>query len=283
MRYIMSFVIVISMVMAINNISCQGEEKKPTGLVIEYSTGSIPPPYNYTERTVIDFNNQANSINVNYSREYQYRDTLSEEELKGEDEDLQWKGEFDGEWYEDFYKFAIEFETYKPRPDIVGGDSTTMKVEFEGGEEKSGYLKEDERWDRLLRELTLAIKQNSGRFVSNTFRLAEVKDNGETEVTVVELNYFTRSGKASLFVEDRLEGTVDLDIKDFRRVRSTIYGPNYYADGESDELPEDKGIYFDRGRETWYSVEKGMKDPSGRSGTVEKLLNTFEEFKKEIK
>jgi hypothetical protein len=112
--------------------------------------------------------------------------------------------------------------------------------------------------------------------------MAYVIEDKPTEVVSCELNYISRTVKTSLFIDNKLINTKDLNKKDFRELRKLISAPNYYQEGETEILPDISGYYFDRGNETWYSYKTGIQDPSNKSGVKQSLFNYFENLREQL-
>lgn len=112
-----------------------------TSFVLEYATGSIPPPYNYGYR--IEGRRQGDRLDLMYALTYRHRDGISAEELaeKGYSsaDDIEWSTSMTGDGSRAWLEAAARSEPRAgAQPQAPGSDSIQLTVSFTDGSQRSG-------------------------------------------------------------------------------------------------------------------------------------------------
>jgi hypothetical protein len=131
---------------------------------LEYATGSIPPPGNYTYRvdgTVRD----DGDLELVYTLTYRFRDELTDDELEaqgyGPDDDLTWTTVVSGADADAWLDLATATDVGEAQG-MPGSDSITVTVRFSSGEERSGEPDNRDDWEAAADALDLDARQALG-------------------------------------------------------------------------------------------------------------------------
>ena len=124
----------------------------PASFTIEYRTGSIPPPYNYTYRLTGRFEDEL--LVVSYVLTYQYRGSMTKAQLESqgysERDDLSWTGRITGDAVEQWRILLRDPQLRPPPTGLVGGDSFTVSVVDSTGAEQTGEPPDRGAWQPLI-------------------------------------------------------------------------------------------------------------------------------------
>jgi hypothetical protein len=148
-----------AMVAALLLLLACGAEPAPTaphGFAIDYSTGSIPPPFNHSY--VIDVEFDEDGARVNYLLEYHFREQLTEDELRAEgytaDDDIIWSGFVEQDvavaWSVLARETVLQEPEAQPPP---GADRLEVRIVQAEGQIRSGVPEDREPWLEIAREV----------------------------------------------------------------------------------------------------------------------------------
>jgi hypothetical protein len=125
----------------------------PKSFLIEYATGSIPPPYNYAYRLEGRF--EGEEVLVIYVLTYRYRNGLASSRLASsgysDSDDLSWTGRLHGgpvtQWRTLLTEARLIAPEIAPAP---GSDSFVVTVVDSGGAERHGAPQTRDPWKPLI-------------------------------------------------------------------------------------------------------------------------------------
>jgi hypothetical protein len=136
----------------------------PTGFELRYSTGAIPPPYNYSYRVGGEFRGE--QLVISYTLTYNYRESMSAEELQGQgyspDDDLAWAGTLVGAEAQAWQAVAQETQLQTRGEMAVGGDWIEVTLRAAGGQTRQGLPSNREAWERLAAALDARVRAELG-------------------------------------------------------------------------------------------------------------------------
>lgn len=129
-----------SVLVLLSGCAQQGADEV-TGFVLEYATGSIPPPFNHAYR--IEGTVQGDELDLSYELTYRYREGMSDEELVEDGysstDDLEWSTTLTGEERQAWLDAAAGAD---PRTDAEapppGADSIEITVDFADESQRAG-------------------------------------------------------------------------------------------------------------------------------------------------
>lgn len=142
---------------------CTSRPATPTGFILEYQTGSIPPPFNNTYR--IDGTFVDGGLDVHYRLTYRFREGMSEAELRDDgyslDDDLDWTGRLDGDEASVWRDLVGRSRVDVPSPPPPGSDTMTLTIRDAGGE-RTGTPGNDAEWRALAADLDRQAREELG-------------------------------------------------------------------------------------------------------------------------
>jgi hypothetical protein len=161
-------VLALLVAMALMTLACGDDDgSKPNAALasatLEYSSGSIPPPYNYEWTLAVRLEGAAKD--VRYELKYRYR-TRPQDTPPGADTDLASTGPLSAE-LEQRVRSAASANTFDAPPDPrkVGGDSFKVTLAYSDGTQRSGPPKDRDAWVKLAAEVDAAARRAQGRTI----------------------------------------------------------------------------------------------------------------------
>jgi hypothetical protein len=138
--------------------ACSGASSEDVaGFSVEYSTGSIPPPGNYTYR-IEGVPVEDGGLTLDYALTYRHREDMTDEELAargyGPNDDLTWTTTINGAQADAWLDLAAQAEL-RDAESLPGGDSMQITVRLRSGSERSGSPTERDAWEALADALDL--------------------------------------------------------------------------------------------------------------------------------
>lgn len=239
----------------------------------EYDTGPLPPEYHGHSNTVILVDDAKQILDVTKEIQKGY----------GEGKKTILKGELGSEWYVELDKILKSVPSCKQdRGRLIGGPTKTMTVK-DGGKEfqikwqdicdkdKSWW----DKWETFAGEASQAIEKMTTKKEGKPISYIKMNNGAVVAEITIKPDDVTRTGKVYL------NGTFkrDLNVEELRKLRDLVSAPNYYNDGRvNDPKAQKNGEFIDRGEGSYFSFEKGLADPMGKSNTREALTKYFEQF-----
>lgn len=131
------------------------------GFVVEYATGSIPPPWNHSYRLQADFG-PGETVVVSYTLAYHYREHMSADELKRygftAHDDIAWSGTLTGTWYAE-WRALVAATRLSPEPGpLSGGDHFQVQLVDRTGAVLSGRPANEDAWSAEVDKLKLMLR-----------------------------------------------------------------------------------------------------------------------------
>jgi hypothetical protein len=145
-----------------------GPEPAPTaphGFAIDYATGPVPPPFNYTYLVDVEFDEDG--ARVNYLLEYHFRDQLTEEEVielgHTLEDDIIWSGFVTQDVAVGWQVLARETVLHEPQePPPPDAEWLEIRIVQAEDQVRSGVPEDSEPWLEIVREIDSRARAELG-------------------------------------------------------------------------------------------------------------------------
>ncbi|MCS5489957.1 hypothetical protein [Algoriphagus limi] len=243
------------------------------GIVLEYHSGIIPPPYSHVFRLSLDW--KKGSLYASLNLHYTDREDLSEEEILEEgftmNDDYHYDGTLDSVWKKPVLEL-IEQTRYSSR---VEGEGEITVATVEQG--KTSPLKSptnQEAWQLLAQDLIQAIYETAKKEspLQINFRVVE-KDSIHN--ASIKLHFADRK---VIFEHNGKKENLNWEYA--FQLMKLIFTPDYDYDIAKETPGKKRGIYLDCGDGYWHELGKGVIniDPSFDAvGQIEKNFRNLVE------
>ena len=201
----------------------------------------------------IQFEQESDSLLMDFSLEYLNRDTISldeiEEEGFSENDNLAWKGEVPKNWLTEihFIKEKIIVSNKKE----IEEDEEFYLVEFD---KKSFYPKNPELISYFIEEVMQAVFEKLE--LESKLKITLVKNSKESISKIeLECSFFERN---AVLISNKLgnETSKLLAWQQSKSFLSEIFDGEFSEEGCDLKLPSREGIFINIGTENWYQKEK---------------------------
>ena len=199
------------------------------------------------------FEQEKNSLLMDFSLEYLYRETISLEEIEEEgfskNDNLVWKGEVPQNWLNEIH-FIKEKTIFSNKKEIEE-DEEFYLVEFD---KKSFYPKNPELISYFIEEVMQAVFEKLE--LESKLKISLVK-NSKEGVSKIELecSFFERN---AILIANKLgnESSKILAWQQSKSFLSEIFDGEFLEEGCDLKLPTREGIFINLGTENWYQKDK---------------------------
>jgi hypothetical protein len=120
-----------------------------------YNTGSVPPPFNYSQ--LVEGTFEPDALAVHYTLTYNFRDALTPQEITAQGysdtDDIDWSGRLTGKAFEDWRALIVATRIGPIPPTLPGADSFTVVLRAEGKPEDVGSPENRDAWMQLISAL----------------------------------------------------------------------------------------------------------------------------------
>lgn len=213
---------------------------------ISYQTLLLPPPFAFGHTLDMDFQND--ELKVAYELEYLNRDTIDQEEIESEgysmDDNFTWEGTLGEIWCDELLPMLenIDLEPNNSNENIW----MHFKIN-EGGEEKSGLVKDVELWDFKTQELIQAIYEKAKIELPLNMKLILKEGTATTKYVVIGAFEHRKST-----VNDK-----PVAWKEMQEVVETVFSMEF--EEEPVKKPKSDGLWVDLSGEGDYCQIKGNR------------------------
>lgn len=243
----------------------------PTGIVLEYDSGIIPPPYSHVFRLALDWSK--GSLQVQLDLHYTDRDELSEQEIL--DEGFTTQDDYS-------YQGALNKVWIKPVQELISQTKWTNKPLTEGGiyaildeNGKSGVSKtpaNQDEWQLMAQDLIQAIYESVKKELplKVSYRLVDSSDQIDCSLTVHFADrqvIFEKKGKDRII---HWEYAIQL--------MKMIFTPDYHYELAKETPGSKRGAYIECGDGYWHELGKGVVNIDPSFDAVGKIKSGFEEL-----
>lgn len=239
-----------------------------TGLVLEYDSGIVPPPYSHVFRLALDWSR--GDLNVVLDLHYTDREDLTEEEILDEgftaNDDYSYKGELNTVWIK---PLELLFNKSKwTNKDIDEGGITVSPLE-NGNAEGVKIPSNQEEWQLMAQDLIQAIYETVKKEapLQVRYRLVEGDVISDCSVTV----HF--SNREVIF--DKTGTTRTINWEYAIQLMKIVFTPDYHYELAKEEAGKKRGAYIECGDGFWHELGKGVVNIDPSFDAVGKIKSGF--------
>ena len=239
-----------------------------TGLVLEYDSGIVPPPYSHVFRLAFDWSR--GDLNVVLDLHYTDREDLTEEEILDEgftaNDDYSYKGELNTVWIK---PLELLFNKSKcTNKDIDEGGITVSPLE-NGNAESVKIPSNQEEWQLMAQDLIQAIYETVKKEapLQVRYRLVEGDVISDCSVTV----HF--SNREVIF--DKTGTTRTINWEYAIQLMKIVFTPDYHYELAKEEAGKKRGAYIECGDGFWHELGKGVVNIDPSFDAVGKIKSGF--------
>jgi len=246
-------------------------KSKNTGLILEYDSGIVPPPYSHVFHMNLDWSE--NALKTLLELHYTDREDLSEQEILDEgftlDDDFRFDGDLGKVWT-------------KPIQELLSSSKWSGKSLDEGGIRigilENGKVKDyktpanQEEWQLLAQDLIQAIYESTNREapLKVNYRNVTSDQTEDCSITVLFSNREVIFEKAGMKRNINWEYAIQL--------MKLVFTPDYHYDIAKESAGTKRGQYIDCGDGYWHQLGKGVVNIDPSFDAVGKIQEGFEDL-----
>jgi hypothetical protein len=238
-----------------------------TGLVLEYDSGIVPPPYSHVFRLALDWSNS--DLTVNLDLHYTEREELSEEEIFDEgfttNDDYSYKGRLNSVWIKPLQQ--LYDKTRWTSKDIEDGGITVTALET-GKDEGVKIPSNQEEWQLMAQDLIQAIYETVKKEAPLKIDYRQVADQiSDCSLTVhfsVREVIFEINGNSRVI---NWEYAIQL--------MKIVFTPDYHYELAKEEAGNKRGAFINCGDGYWHELGKGVVNIDPTFDAVSKMKAGF--------
>ena len=235
-----------------------------TGLVLEYDSGILPPPYSHVFRLALDWS--AGVLTTQLDLHYIDREELTEQEIFDEgfslNDDYHFQGKLVPVWIKPVQHLLEDSRWTKKAMDEGGITLSTI----EQGENQGVKIPSNqEQWQLMAQDLIQAIYETEKKEAPLTIHYRKV-DREEIKEISLTLHFSTREalvqrekGKATLVWEEAIE------------LLKLVFMPDYQYDLAKEVPGTKRGSFIDCGDGYWHELGKGVVNSHASFDAVGKI------------
>jgi hypothetical protein len=242
-----------------------------TGLVLEYNSGIVPPPYSHVFRLMLDWSK--GSLTADLDLHYTEREDLSKEEILDEgftlEDDYSHKGPLNDIWIKPLEQlFSKSKWTNK---DIDEGGITVRPLE-KGKDEGIKIPSNQEEWQLMAQDLIQAIYETVKKEapLKVHYRLVEGDVISDCQVTV----HF--SNREVIFENEGKSRTINWEYA--IQLMKLVFTPDYHYELAKEEPGKKRGAYIECGDGYWHELGKGVVNIDPSFDAVGKIKSVFQDL-----
>lgn len=238
-----------------------------SGLVLEYDSGIVPPPYSHVFRLGLDWSK--GDLTASLDLHYTEREELSEVEIFDEgftlNDDYNYKGELNSIWIKPLQQLFDK--TRWTSKDIEDGGITVTAIE-KGKDEGVKIPSNQEEWQLMSQDLIQAIYETVKKEAPLKIDYRQVTDQtSDCSLTVhfsVREVIFEINGKSRVV---NWEYAIQL-VK-------IVFTPDYHYELAKEEAGNKRGAYINCGDGLWHELGKGVVNIDPSFDAVSKIKSGF--------
>lgn len=248
-------------------------ESTYTGLVLEYDSGIVPPPYSHVFRLALDWSK--GGLSAALDLHYTERDELSEEEILDEgftaNDDYSYKGPLSAVWTKPLQQ--LYDKSRWTNKDIEEGGITVSPME-KGKDEGVKIPANQEEWQLMAQDLIQAIYETAKKEapLQVHYRLVENDLISDCSVTVHFSNREVIFEKGGIATSINWEYAIQL--------MKLVFTPDYHYEMAKEEPGKKRGAYIDCGDGYWHELGKGVVNIDPSFDAVGKIKSGFSDLLK---
>ena len=240
-----------------------------TGLVLEYDSGIVPPPFSHVFRLALDWSK--GSFSAQLDLHYTDREELTEQEIFDEgfslEDDYRYQGNVPSVWIGPVKQLLQATHWTKKSIDEGGITLTPM----EGT--KSGGLKipaNQEEWQMMAQDLIQAIYELEKKEAPLTvqYRKVEREQISDLSLTI----HF--SNREAVVVREEVSKNISLEVA--ISLMKVVFMPDYRYEQAKDTPGNKRGSYIECGDGFWHELGKGVVNSHASVDAVGKIKAGFD-------
>jgi hypothetical protein len=240
-----------------------------SGLVLEYDSGIIPPPYSHVFRLSLDWSK--GDLYVELDLHYTDREDLTQDEILDEgftqNDDYSYKGLLNSIWIKNI---KAEFEKSKWSGKSLEEGGISINPVENGKETKAKIPANQEEWQLTAQDLIQAIYETTKKEVPLTVHYRQV-DNETSRNSSITIHFSTRE---VLFDLDGKSRAINWEYA--IQLMKLIFTPDYNYEIAKTESGKKRGAYIECGDGYWHELGKGVINIDPSYDAVSKIREGFE-------
>ncbi len=239
-----------------------------TGLVLEYDSGIVPPPYSHVFRLALDWSK--GDLDVVMDLHYTDREDLTKDEILDEgftaQDDYSYKGPLNAVWIKPLQQlFDKSRWTNK---DIEEGGITVSTLE-QGKGEVVKIPSNQEEWQLMAQDLIQAIYETVKKEapLQVHYRLVDRDITSDCSITV----HF--SNREVIFDKEGKSRTLNWEYA--IQLMKLVFTPDYHYELAQEEPGKKRGAYIECGDNYWHELGKGVVNIDPSFDAVGKIKSGF--------
>ncbi|MDR7131398.1 hypothetical protein J2X69_003762 [Algoriphagus sp. 4150] len=245
-----------------------------SGIVIEFDSGIVPPPYSHVYRLSLDWS--TSDLIAELEIHYTDREDLSEEEIIDEgftpNDDYSFKGKLNFVWKK---VVSMEFEKTKwSGRQIDEGGLTLSAIE----DSKVGQAKvpaNQEAWQMLAQDVIQAIYETSKKEAPLTVNYRQVTNEESVDCSIT-MNFSTRE---AIFASKNESRVINWEYA--VQLLKLVFSPDYNYEIAKETAGTKRGSYIECGDGYWHELGKGVVNIDTSFDAVGKIKDGFENLMEE--
>jgi hypothetical protein len=241
------------------------------GLILEFDSGIVPPPYSHVYRLALNWNNE--KLTIKLDLHYTDREEMSEEEILDEGftlhDDYSYEGPLNSVWIKPL------LELYKKSrwtaKHLEDGGITVTPVQL-GKEDGLKIPSNQEEWQLMAQDLIQAIYETVKKELPLKIHYRKVDNDGVIDCTLAV--HF--SNREVLFEKDGKQRNIHWEYA--IQLMKMIFTPDYHYDLTKEEPGKKRGAYIDCGDGLWHELGKGVTNIDPSFDAVGKIKAGFDEL-----
>ncbi|PZX52779.1 hypothetical protein LV84_03389 [Algoriphagus ratkowskyi] len=240
-----------------------------SGIVIEFDSGIIPPPYSHVYRLSLDWSNS--ELIAELELHYTDREDLMEDEILDEgftsNDDFSFKGKLDYIWKK---VISIEYEKTKWSGRNIEEGGIVLSALEQGKAGPSKAPVDQENWQMLAQDVIQAIYETSKKEAPLTVNYRQVTHEESIDCAIT-MNFSNREAVFQLKHESR---TINWEYA--VQLLKLVFSPDYNYDLAKETAGTTRGEYIECGDGYWHELGKGVINVDTTFDAVQKIKDGFE-------
>lgn len=226
-------------------------QSAPTGIILEYHSGIVPPPFSHVFRLMLDWSKT--ELIAKLDLHYTDREDLSESEILDEgfsvDDDYHYEGPLNPIWRDSIEELLNQT---KYASQIHGEGEINIATLIDGNEGPLKNPSNQEAWQLLAQDLIQAIYETGKKEIplQINFRVVEKDTILDGFIT---LHFADRKVLLQLGNQES-----NLNWEYAFQLMKLIFTPDYDYDLAKEKPGNKRGIYLDCGDGLWHELSKGV-------------------------
>lgn len=239
-----------------------------TGLVLEYDSGIIPPPYSHVFRLALDWS--SGDLSTVLDLHYTEREELSEEEIFDEgftpNDDYSHKGTLNSVWIKPLLQL---YETTRwSSKEIEDGGITVTPLE-KGKDEGVKIPSNQEEWQLMAQDLIQAIYETVKKEAPLKIDYRQVEGDQITDCSLT-VHFSVRE---VIFEKKGASRVVNWEYA--IQLIKIVFTPDYHYELAKEEAGTKRGAYINCGDGYWHELGKGVMNIDPSFDAVKKIRTGF--------